>query len=349
MNTQEYLDFEKIWADNSRDSILCHTSGSTGKPKEIYLKKSYMVDSADRTIRFFALSSASHLHSCISPEFIGGKMMFVRAWRLGCTLTSEKPSNRPLSSFSPKDYLDFVAVVPSQLLYICDNINSMPKIGCILVGGAPVNTALKDKIIRCGLNVYESYGMTETSSHVAVRKVDAEDDPFQLLPGISISLSADSCLEILMPGGTELKTHDIAEIVTPGKFIIKGRKDNVVISGGKKIIPEEIESALSSIIPFSFLVTGMDDEKWGQKLICVIAPENHNTFRDMEEFGNFEDFEKLVVKISEFASTVLEKYRCPKEYIFVRKLPLTDSGKVKRGVLTPLELESMGVFLRKLK
>lgn len=329
-----YEQLEKEWL-NASDSMQCHTSGSTGAPKPVLLKKKFMLESAARTAKFFSLSSDSLLHSCISADFIGGKMMFVRSRFLGCRFSWEEPSNRPLDGFSNTDHLTMVSVVPSQLLHILDNFRQMPKVDIYLVGGSPLPQKMIERIVESNLNVYESYGMTETSSHIAVRKVTAENLPFTSLPGIEISLS-DDCLKIMMPDGTQLITNDIAKIDNSGTFRIIGRKDNIIISGGKKINPEEVERVLQSCTSHQLMISSRPDEKWGERLVCLIEvkqssdSDKSSDNNDINPVPTEPDEEKLISKLMLHAKQRLRDYQRPKEYIVVNNLPRTASGKLKR-------------------
>lgn len=141
-----YDDFLEEWR-NSSNTVICHSSGSTGKPKSIELPKLHMQESALRTMAFFGLGSNAHLHSCISPDYIGGKMMAVRSEVTGCSLTYEMPSNRPLRNHKNIP-IDLLSVVPSQLLYLIESIDNLPEIRNILVGGSPVNGELRERIVH---------------------------------------------------------------------------------------------------------------------------------------------------------------------------------------------------------
>lgn len=320
-------DFKEEWR-NREGHICCHTSGSTGIPKTISLPKEKVKESALRTIGFFRLTSESRLHLCISPDYIGGKMMIVRSEVLGCKLTSEKPSNRPLSDCSDLTPIDLLAVVPSQLRYILNNKDSLPDIKNILSGGGPIDSSLRDEIADSGFRVFESYGMTETSSHIAIRQVTKELSHFTTLGDISVSTDESCCLVIDMPGWQKIKTNDIAEVFNKNEFIILGRKDNVIISGGKKFFPEEIEEMLSPYIEKPFAITSVADPKWGEKMVCVVD-------------NNIYDAERLE-KTGSFIAGKFPHDKIPKEYFAIDKIPMTETGKIKRKELRDLVADSFG-------
>lgn len=307
-----YEEFFQEWrsADNE---IECQSSGSTGIPQKIILPKSEMIKSAGRTITHFHLSDSSHLHSCISPKYIGGKMMAVRAEECGAKLTWEVPSNKPLRNY--KDgVIDLLAIVPSQMLYILDNKSKMPEIRHILIGGSPLNSNLRKKICESGFDTWETYGMTETSSHIALRRIEKNLSPFSPLEGIKVTADKDSRLVIEMEGWQTITTNDIARVDEDGNFEITGRYDNVIISGGKKIHPEIVEDLIESYTGLPVLIYGKEDEKWGHRVEILV-----------EDPGcKYED--KVLMDIFH---KILPPESIPKR-IFRAQLPLTSNGKKKR-------------------
>lgn len=269
--TMTYEEFIKTWRCGS-ESIVCHTSGSTGTPKEIFLPRSEMEKSAMRTINFFGLDESSHLHSCISPDFIGGKMMAVRSELTGARLSWEQPSNRPLKDYAGSR-IDLLAVVPSQMDYLVENPGRIPEIRHVIIGGSPIHPTLRKRIADSGLDAWETYGMTETASHIALRKITEKEEFFLPFEGIHIDIDTENRLVIDMEGWQKIVTNDIAEINSDGSFTIKGRADNVIISGGKKIHPEEVESVLERLLGVDVLVTSAPDEKWGQRVVLIVEDE----------------------------------------------------------------------------
>ncbi|MDE5874367.1 MAG: AMP-binding protein, partial [Muribaculaceae bacterium] len=168
---------------------MARTSGSTGKAKEIRLPKEFVRRSALRTNRFFSIDSRSRLHSCVSPDFIGGKMMAVRSEMAGCRLTYETPSNRPLKDVEAGE-ITLLSVVPSQMLGLLDSDGNLPPVRHYLIGGSSLSTELRNKICDSGVDAWESYGMTETASHIALRRVEREEGWFEAFSDISLRLDA---------------------------------------------------------------------------------------------------------------------------------------------------------------
>lgn len=315
MNYQEFLN---EW-HNNEDHIICHTSGSTGTPKEIRLSKKIVIESAERTNQYFGLGPDSVFHSCISPDYIGGKMMAVRADVLGAILTFEEPSNKPLRNYKGP-IIDLLAVVPSQMIYILDNIKHIPEIRNIIIGGAKIPEELRIRIASSGLNAYETYGMTETASHIALRKVTKVPSPFRILNGISIKKDSEDRLIISIKSGNpeilKFHTNDLVEILDEEKksFQIIGRYDNIINTGGKKVNPEIIEEILEKNLGCSVLISSKPDSKWGEKIIMIIEDN-----RTQEEDSD----------ILATCRSVLPSYAVPKEIIHT-KIEFTPNGKKKR-------------------
>lgn len=338
-----YPEFHNEWL-NSENFIRVFTSGSTGIPKEIRLSKEFMVRSAERTNNFFGITSESHLHSCISPDFIGGKMMAVRAWISGAKFTWEEPSNDPLSALSESDVPDLVSIVPSQMLSILENKGNLPSVKNFLIGGSSIHPELKRKIASSKFNAYESYGMTETASHIALRKITNKNTPFQTLPGIHVENDKQGRLIINFDKVLRVKTNDLAKIISPDTFYIIGRYDQMIISGGRKINPQELETGISKILGIPCCITGLPDEKWGQKIVLLIpfkefaAKEQLSNGRGNVNLSRIES-ENFIAGIRQTLRLFLPGWMMPKEIIWVKKIPLTANGKILR-IKDPLALSS---------
>lgn len=309
-----YSDLKNDWHSDT-DYIICHTSGSTGDPAEIRLPKTQMQASAIRTNTFFNIGPTSLLYSCISPNFIGGKMMLVRSEIAECRFEYEEPSNRPLSNVGKQEIIDLLSVVPSQMNHILDNLESLPRIKNILVGGAPIPLNLRKRISESGLCVYESYGMTETSSHIALRKVNMLDKPFHTLDGIWVE-EYEGKLKITVDGWNTFVTNDSPLIINSREFHILGRIDNIINSGGIKINPEQLESRLSQHICQPFAISSIPDDKWGEAVILVIES----------------DLSKIP-SIHDIVEQELSGYEKPKHIFSINNIPKTSNGKLQRKLL----------------
>lgn len=319
-------EFDRIWTDDS-EYVECHTSGSTGVPRKIRLSKKFMRESARRSNDFFDISADSRLHTCLDFDYIASRMMTVRAEVAGCKLTSETPSNRPLSDIDKMERVDLMSVVPSQMEWILDSPEMWSGIRRILVGGAPIPSGLRRRIALSGYEVWESYGMTETASHIALRRVsDGDESPFETLPGITVSAEDDGRLAVRISGSKKLVTNDIAEVCSPAEFRILGRADNCVISGGIKIMPEELERRLGSFIAYDYCISSVPDSKWGERLVLVV---------EVSGSGMNPEFMKRAVgvRLNQYRKILELGVKSPKEVICVETLPRTRNGKIDRKTL----------------
>ncbi|MCM1348853.1 MAG: AMP-binding protein [Firmicutes bacterium] len=306
--------FMALYRDES-PAIGAHTSGSTGVPQIVNLAKADMRVSAEATCRFFNISKNSLLFLPLPIDYIAGKMMIIRAEVSGADLMVENPSNRPLRSAPPAD-IDLAALVPSQI----PGLFLSPWMKCIknlIVGGAPLSRHQEQLLLDSGLNCYATYGMTETASHVALRKLG--EDRYIALPHVRFSTDSRGCLVITSPKMTfkSLVTNDIVDLITPESFRWLGRYDNVINSGGVKVLPEKIEEKLVDFIPGrEYYITSRTSEKWGEEVVLVIEGTEPVTGIDFSKMPSLLKAEK------------------PKSVIYLERFERTSSGKVKRRNIT---------------
>ena len=305
----------KEWKDPSLEFIEAHTSGSTGKPKLIRLPKELLRRSAERSVNHFGIDSRTRLHLALSPAYIAGKMMIIRALEAQCKLTWEEPSASPLESGETTDPIQLLAIVGAQLPGLIENHRrgKLPEIRHLLIGGAPLTSTMREMAVEGPWDAWESYGMTETASHIALRRITpGEILPFETLSGISVSCDNDDCLIIDMGPDGIFHTNDIAQLIDSGKFFILGRKDNVIITGGHKVFPEQLESILARKLPegLRFYVTSRPSEKWGEEIVLVI--------------------EGTPMELPDFHTMSLESFQIPRHVVFMPKLKTTSTGKIIR-------------------
>jgi O-succinylbenzoic acid--CoA ligase len=282
------------------------TSGTTGVPKTIRTSKQAMVESAIATGDFFNLRPGNKALQCLPVKYIAGKLMFVRAFILGLDMDFVAPSANPLENKSDVKY-DFIAMVPLQAKNSLKELKNVKK---LIIGGSMISKALEKELSKLPTKVYETYGMTETITHIAARELG--EKVFTVLPDITISYDYRNCLVIHAPRISDdlIVTNDIVELTNEKQFKFIGRYDNIINSGGIKLIPEQIEEKLSGKIPARFFVTGKPDEKLGEKLVLVIEGDNQ--------------------KIDEAVFDALDKYEKPKEVLFIPKFKQTENGKILR-------------------
>ncbi|TDX12421.1 AMP-binding protein [Flavobacterium sp. S87F.05.LMB.W.Kidney.N] len=301
---QSIGEFFLDWFDK-KEYIEMTTSGTTGLPKLVRLQKQAMIHSALATGDFFDLKPGDKALLCLPTQFIAGKMMLVRSLILGLELDVVSPSLHPLA-LNSKTY-DFVAMVPLQ---VQNSIKELSKVRKLIIGGAKMDSSLEEQLLPLKTEIYETYGMTETITHIAAKRLG--DSVFSILPNVKISQDERQCLVINVSTISDepIVTNDLVELVNEQQFIFLGRIDNVINSGGVKLIPEQIEAKLIGKINNRFFVTGLPDTVLGEKLVLVIEGEKQDFPADFFD--------------------VLGKYEKPKEIVFVSKFKENENGKLLR-------------------
>lgn len=322
-------EFIDSWKYPEDGSVTVQTSGSTGAPKLISLPYSQLVRSARRTNSFFHVTKNSHLHCAVSFQYIGGKMMIVRSLISGAQLSFSEPSLCP--SLPEGDFrIKLMSVVPAQMSFILNHLEKFKRVENFLIGGSNIDSRLWNKIVKSGINAWESYGMTETASHIAIRHIagSSQSRPnFVPLKGIKLSLEPDGCLSIT-DRDISIKTNDIAEFGPKGGFKILGRKDDIIISGGLKLNPSELEEKLEKYIGdlCNFYLSSVPDEIWSSRLVLVAISADDNPL------VNESLIEQIKNRIAEIPEDLYPKRLRPKEIRIATHLPLTSSGKLLRNL-----------------
>lgn len=308
--------FLREW-QNGEDYIVAHTSGSTGTPKEIHLQKSDMIHSARLTNGFFGITSVSKLYLCLSPDYVAGKMMIVRALEAKAKLFSENPSNRPLSENQSNDVYDLVAVVPSQAQWLVTHPECKHRVRNLLVGGGVLPDKTRLQLAESGIRAYLSYGMTETCSHVALSEIARDKKPFKAMSGIHFEVDNRGCIVIEAPEFTyhRLVTNDIVDLISPTTFFWRGRYDNVINTGGIKVFPEEIEHKIADVLfPKRYYIASRPSDKWGEEVVLIVEGENNDDSKDI--------FVSIASRLAPF--------EMPKIIVFSPHFKETASGKIIR-------------------
>lgn len=299
-------DFLLDWFD-AKSYVEMKTSGSTGIPKTIRVEKQAMVNSALATGAFFGLQPGNRALQCLPVKYVAGKMMLIRSIILGLDLDYVAPTSHPMENLDDTNY-DFVAMVPMQAQNSLQELTTVKK---LIVGGARISKNLEKDLAKLSTDVYETYGMTETITHIAAKKVG--EKAFTVLPNVTISYDERNCLVIHAPNviaEDTVVTNDLVELVNENQFLFLGRIDNIINSGGVKIMPEQVEKKLDGKINRRFFIASKEDTELGEKVVLIIEGESYDVDKVI-----FED---------------LDKYERPKEIVFVSKFKETENGKILR-------------------
>ncbi len=312
-------DFLDEWASPD-DFVWGHTSGSTGEPKPVKLLKRDMEASAQLTNAFFGITNRSTMLLCLSPDYIAGKMMIVRAMLAGADLLVVPPSSRPMSNIF--DEIDFAAMVPAQVvesLKYPEDRERLGRIGHLIVGGAPLSTQTVAELNTLQVAAYATYGMTETVSHVALCRLGDSNRLYRAMEGITFSMDSRDCLVIRTPhfSTQEFVTNDVVELVGNQFFRWIGRFDHVINTGGVKVFPETVEQKIAGLFPSRrFFITASSDAKWGECVTLVIEGE---PLSQVDETALLDAVRERVTR-----------YEFPRRVLYRLQFCETASGKVKR-------------------
>ena len=319
---QEAFIFCKDWLDG-KDSFVQMTSGSTGTPKLQEITRQQLVASASATGAFFGVDSEFKLLCCLNPAYIAGKMMLVRALVWDCPITLVEPSANPLLGL--EEQFSFVALVPLQVEAGLSEEKSrklLQSIPQVLIGGAALPHKIQQELVQQGIRAWQSFGMTETVSHIALAPIGTGELIFQTLPGVEIGVSENQCLWIqsTMSGSAKIQTNDSIEPRSKNSFVWLGRADFVVNSGGIKLFPEQLEKKISALmsnsypgVPYFFY--GEADERLGQRLVLYVEGEQSALTLEVLE----EELKKF-----------LDKFEIPKQIYLLPRFKYTPSGKINR-------------------
>lgn len=294
------------WFDE-KPYIELKTSGTTGTPKVIRIQKQAMLDSALATGDYFGIGPGNTILHCLPTNYVAGKMVWVRSFILGLEMKFVEPTSDPLKNVD--ETFDFCAMVPLQAKNSLAKLKQK-KIKKLIIGGASIHKALEQELEKLPIEVYETYGMTETITHIAAKKIG--EDAFSVMANVTVSTDDRQCLVIKAKNISteEIVTNDIVRLISDSQFAWEGRYDNIINSGGIKLMPEQIESKLSTLIPRRYFVYGQPDETLGEKLVLYVEGEP--------------------MEIDPSVFDVLNKFEKPKEIVFIPNFKETVTGKIIR-------------------
>ena len=316
--------------NNDSAYVEVKTSGSTGEPKRMLVEKRRMLNSARITCDFLGLKPGDTALLCMSTDYIAGKMMVVRSIERGLKLIEVPPCGHPLKNVQclmvcsssaglqgKNGQLAFAAMVPMQVynsLQVPEEKERLMAIRHLIIGGGAIDEAMEAELRTFPHAVWSTYGMTETLSHIALRRISGPEasEWYMPFPTVKLSTTDEGCLVIDAPEvcAQTLTTNDIVELKSDGRFRIRGRKDNVICSGGIKIQIEEVEQILKKYMRVPYIISKRKDEKFGE--IVVLLTEGDTA------------------EAQTICEQVLPKYHQPKVYLHVNQIPLTETGKPAR-------------------
>ncbi|HQV74087.1 MAG TPA: AMP-binding protein [Flavobacteriales bacterium] len=304
-------------------SMAAFTSGTTGPPKKLTIPKRDLVNSARLTAETFDLNEGDRVLLCLPCNFIAGKMMFVRAMALGLDLHVIDPRGSVLDNLKVTDRFKFAPMVPLQLYRAIQENKARveEQFEMVLLGGGPVSEALMEDLQDLSTNVFQSYGSTETVTHVALRKLNGRDrnDSYSAIGKVHFGRDPRGCLVVFTPHLSVKQhiTNDLIELHDETHFTWLGRYDNVILSGGKKIFPEQLEAKTAGLLPFPHYFKAFPDPELGQAVMLVLA-----TDRPQDE---------VMPEVLETLMANLDPHEWPRRVQALERIEMTSGGKVIRG------------------
>lgn len=251
------------------------SSGTTGEPGTFLLKRNLIELSCRITGEALSITPEDRIHCCLPLTKVGGLMQLFRSEVWGVPIDVAEPTANPLLNYSGTATI--ISLTPMQLSHIWADENScksLLKFRIVLLGGAGIPASLEKEIAALEKpSFYHTYGMTETYSHVALRKIG--EPGFRFILPTKASLEENGCLRIsnAITENRVLQTTDVAIFAKDCSFTILGRADNVINSGGIKIAAEAVESviqAYSGVTEGTFFCAGLPDDVLGEKLVLVV-------------------------------------------------------------------------------
>jgi O-succinylbenzoic acid--CoA ligase len=323
---KDIISFIVEWI-SGKESFDLKTSGSTGQPKIITIHRDQMIASAEKTLKYLKITSRGKALLCLHPNYIAGLMMIVRSIVGKMDLYVLSPSSNPLKRDDILFEFDIASFVPYQVSEIISDAQSrsyFKGIKNVLIGGADISADLINKISSYENNIYQTFGMTETVSHIGLKRLSgkAKSDFYEVLEGIEIDTDDRDCLTVKgsITGNKRIVTNDQVELLDSHRFHWKGRIDQVINTGGITIYIDDLETRIQDIlsendISNSFFVAGMDDSKLGEKIILFVEKSNKAIIE-----------EDILAVLRKY----LQKYEIPKKIYIVQQFILLPTGKINR-------------------
>ncbi len=347
-NALAALAFTQAWLRGD-DAFEVRTSGSTGDPKPILLARRQMEASARATGAALGLAPGQVALVALPAHYIAGRMMLVRGCVLDLDMLLVEPAGDPFAALAHDAVLDFAAFVPLQMQALLDVALVASSDSCfpedtarayryrhlldgmraILVGGAPIGAPLEAQLRQLAAPVYHTYGMTETATHVALRRVNGPSATgrFVPLPGVVLGVDDRGCLHVRGPmtADTVVQTNDLVDLHPDGSFAWLGRWDNIINTGGVKVQVEQVEAAVARVAADQrelglarrrFFVAGLAHERLGEEIVLLI--EGAPLDPDQES--------QLLWALGQ----ELPRYHAPRRLLYLPAFLETTTGKIDR-------------------
>jgi o-succinylbenzoate---CoA ligase len=308
-------------------ALVIATSGSTGPPKGTELSAAALVASARATLRRIGAGPGDRWLCCLPTFHIAGIQVLVRSLLAGTdpvVVDRLEPGGLAASGCA------HVAVVPTQLRRMVDAGDDLRSVKTILLGGAAAPAGLADAARAAGGRIVTTYGMSETSGGCVYDGMPLDD--------VSVDIGPDGRIRIAGPvlfSGYRLRpdltaevrdgrwfiTSDIGSIGPAGRLLVRGRADDVINTGGEKVVAAEVEAALVTCEGVrDAAVVGRPDPEWGELVTAVVVPADPSA-------------PPRLADIRAHVRARMPAYAAPAALLLVPEMPMLPSGKPDRAAL----------------
>ena len=314
------VDPERVWA-------VVATSGVGGAPKLAELPRTALGSAVAGSLSALDASAFDPWVACLTPAHVGGLLVLLRGAMAGAPVDVIEPFEAAkVLRLAPEGA--HIALVPTMLRRLVAAAQDLSRLGVLLVGGSPLDPALRDAAARLGARVVPTYGLTESCGGVAYDGIPFEGTDVRVSPTGEIQLSGPTLMEGYRadPSATAgaftvdgwLRTGDLGALDVEGRLIVHGRADDAIQTGGETVWPDEVEAVLRSHpMVADVAVVGVPDAEWGQRVAAWIVPADPADPPTLDE-------------LRDRCRDRLARFKAPSELILVDSLPRTSSGKVRR-------------------
>jgi O-succinylbenzoic acid--CoA ligase len=304
-------------------AVIIGTSGSTGAPKGVELSAAALEHSARASLSRVGARPGERWLCCLPVSHVAGLQVLVRS-----LVSGTDPVVAPAATVAAvaASGCAHVSLVPTQLIRLLDENGGtavLAGFGSVLVGGAAAGAAVLERARAAGIAVRTTYGMSETCGGCVYDGVPLDGVRVRADSGGRLRISGpvlmnryyerqDLTGQALRAG--EFITSDLG-YVDGGRVTIRGRADDVINTGGHKVVPGEVAAALATCPGVrEAVVVGRRDPEWGERVTAIVVPV------DPAEPPGLELLRMHV-------GARLPRYACPSEVVLTEAIPVLPSGK----------------------
>ena len=336
-------------------AVIIGTSGSTGEPKGVELSAAALTRSAGASLTRTGARPGERWLVCLPASHVAGLQVLVRSLVGGTEPAVAADASARAVADAATAGCAHVSVVPTQLVRLLgrgDGAAALARYRCVLVGGAAAGAGALAQARAAGINAVTTYGMSETCGGcvydglpldgVTVR-ADADGrlrvsgpvlmNRYYRQPGLTASAFGAAVghaavghaavgsaagagrLDSGRSGHREFVTSDLGSVDPSGRVTVRGRADDVINTGGHKVVPGEVAAVLATCPGVrEAVVVGRPDPEWGERVIAVVVPADPADPPGLE-------------LVRTHVSARLPRYACPSEVVLTEAIPLLPSGK----------------------